>query len=332
MATELPVLPVLAETGTILRREAIEYGLSPEEVQGLLDRGVWVRVRRGAYARRDAFSALGPEARHQVTSHAVARSLGESVVLGHVSAAIVHGLPVWGIDLESVHVVRGARGHGSRREAGVVHHASQLPSDQVTRIDGLAVTSPARTLADLGRTVSFESAVVAMDAALHAGLTTPDELFDVATWQSDWPGSRALARAMTFADGRSESVLESRGRVRAREAQLPAPELQMEIVDLGGVVVARADMVFVEQSTIGEFDGRVKYRAATAGRPLEDVLWAEKRREDALRALGWEVVRVTWADIERAPEWMRRSFLAAFARAKGRQAPSGFVRPVARPA
>lgn len=73
----------------------------------------------------------------------------------------------------------------------------------------------------------------------------------------------------------------------------------MEIVDPGGMVVARADMVFVEQSTIGEFDGRLKYRAATAGRPLEDVLWAEKRREDPLRALGWEVVGVTWADIER---------------------------------
>lgn len=55
-----------------------------------------------------------------------------------------------------------------------------------------------------------------------------------------------------------------------------------------------------EHQTLGEFDGRVKYgRLLRPGQRPEDVLWAEKLREDALRDLGWQVVRWTWADLDR---------------------------------
>ena len=47
-------------------------------------------------------------------------------------------------------------------------------------------------------------------------------------------------------------------------------------------------------NVVVEFDGKVKY---AAGDP--EVLWDEKRREDRLRRLGYVVVRITWADLER---------------------------------
>ncbi len=57
-----------------------------------------------------------------------------------------------------------------------------------------------------------------------------------------------------------------------------------------------------------EFDGRVKYgRGADEVDPFghrragRDVLWQEKRREDTLRELGYEVVRVVWSDLRLAP-------------------------------
>jgi very-short-patch-repair endonuclease len=324
--TNLPYLSMLADTGTVLRREAIEAGLSPGEIDHLVDRGVCVRVRRGAYASSEQWTTMHAEQRHTVTSNAVTRSLGEPAVLGHVSAALVHGMPVWGVDLSAVHVVRGTRGHGSRREAGVVHHAAQLPAEHVTEVGGLLLTTAARTLVDLARTVGFESAVVTTDYALNAGLTTPQEILDVATWQSDWPGSRAAGRVRRFANGSAESVAESRGRVRMREAGLPEPELQVEIYDELERFVGRGDFVFPRQQTIAECDGRRKYRAANAEKAIEDVVWEEKRREDALRALGWEVVRFTWADLERSPRWLRRMILSAFKRAAGRPAPAGFMR------
>jgi hypothetical protein len=145
-------------------------------------------------------------------------------------------------------------------------------------------------------------------------------------WQADWPGSRSAGRVTVFADGLAESVGESRGRVKIAAAGLPAPELQVEMCDDFGLVVARVDFLFRAMRTIGEFDGRIKYRLAGAGSDLEEVLWREKRREDALRALGYEVVRFTWADLEGAPQQLRRRFLAAFARATGRLVPGGWGR------
>ncbi len=67
-----------------------------------------------------------------------------------------------------------------------------------------------------------------------------------------------------------------------------------------GRLVGRADFCWEAQRTLGEFDGRIKYRRLLrAGQLPEDVLWAEKQREDALGDLGWQVVRWTWADLQR---------------------------------
>lgn len=64
-----------------------------------------------------------------------------------------------------------------------------------------------------------------------------------------------------------------------------------------------------------EFDGKVKYSD-------RDVLFAEKQREDRIRSLGYEVVRLTWSDLSR-PERVRALLQAALARARQRQSPPG---------
>lgn len=311
-------VPVLGERGSVLRRELLEFGLSSQEVERMLASGVLVRVRRGAYALADTWDGMSPEQRHLVTAKAVLRALPKPAVLSHVSAAVAHGLPVWGADLSKVHVVRTSRRRSAHVEAGVVHHACSLPDDQVTTTNGTEVTTIARTVVDHCRSVPFEAGVVTADAALHRRDTTKDALREHLLWQSDWPGSRRAIRAVLFADGAAESVGESRGRVKIAAAGLPQPELQVDLFGALGEFVARVDFLFRAQRTVGEFDGRIKYRVETAGRSLEEVLWREKAREDALRALGYEVVRFTWADLERAPAELRRRFLAAFARAAGR--------------
>ncbi len=51
---------------------------------------------------------------------------------------------------------------------------------------------------------------------------------------------------------------------------------------------------------LGEFDGRVKYgRLLRPGQEPGDVVFEEKRREDAMRAEDWGMVRWTWDDIDR---------------------------------
>lgn len=87
-----------------------------------------------------------------------------------------------------------------------------------------------------------------------------------------------------------------------------SPLSQAWIVD-NGTAVARVDFLFRAQRTIVEFDGAVKYEGVEG----RDALFREKRREDRLRALGYQVVRLTWADLMH-PERVRTALLEAFAR------------------
>ena len=65
-----------------------------------------------------------------------------------------------------------------------------------------------------------------------------------------------------------------------------------------GGSTAYTDFAWPEQRTVGEFDGKVECgRLLRPGQSPEDVVYAEKLGEDAIRAQGWEVVRWTWTDL-----------------------------------
>jgi hypothetical protein len=113
-----------------------------------------------------------------------------------------------------------------------------------------------------------------------------------------WRGASRAVRAVSQADGRAESPLETRGRLRIVGSGLPTPLLQVEIRTRGRLV-AVVDAWFEEAAVAVEFDGRVKYTDPWRGRDPAQVLWEEKRREDDLRALDIRVVRITDDDVER---------------------------------
>lgn len=135
-----------------------------------------------------------------------------------------------------------------------------------------------------------------MDAALLGSRTTRADLQAAVAAAARWPGASRAARAAIFADGRAESALETRGRLRILGAGLPRPELQVEI-RTAGRLVGVVDAWFDEAAVAVEFDGKVKYTDPWRGRSPERVLWEEKRREDELRALDIRVVRVADADL-----------------------------------
>ena len=72
-------------------------------------------------------------------------------------------------------------------------------------------------------------------------------------------------------------------------------EQQVVIRDHDGRFVARVDFLLPALRVVVEFDGAVKYEGADG----RNALIREKRREDALRALGYRVVRLTWSDLRR---------------------------------
>ena len=272
-----------------------------------------VRVRRGAWANPEV-APLGIEERHRRLVCATAFQLQDGAVFSHGSAAILHGLPVWPEMVEKVHVTRSRRGGGGTTRSVVVVHGAPLDISDVTVIDGLAVTSVARTVLDLARTLPMEQAVACGDRALALGLRPADLTIRLLEMER-WPGVRAARRTVDFLDVRSESVGESVSRVRLMEEGLPAPDLQTEIFGPNGQLIARVDFHWKEQQTIGEFDGKIKYgRLLKPGQRPEDVIFEEKLREDALRDLGSQVVRWQWRDLYRRGS-LRERVLRAFARA-----------------
>jgi len=311
--------------GVFFRDQALDCGYRDTEIARLVKAGTWVRLRRGAYATREAAEADGATGLHVLTVRAASHQLSGLVVVTGASALAVLGVPVWGVPLDRVHVHRQP-GKSSRSEAGVSHHVGDLPDDQVLEVNGLHVAAPAWALVAAARTSSFEAGVVMADGVRRVHQVDVAELKQVAECQRDWAGSVKANRVIDFSDPRAATVGESRGRVLIARLGLPAPDLQRRIDDSDGGLLGFSDFYFDEYRTAGEFDGRQKYGRALYERTgrldqvdLGEVLWQEKRREDAIRDHGHEVVRFVWSELDGRDALVRARFLRAFDRGARRR-------------
>lgn len=282
-------------TGLFLRRKAVAQGWTDDELARHTRGGDLVRLRQGAYVAGDL--PADATQRHRLLVAATVAALRRPAVVSHQSAAVLLGVPLWGVRLDRVHVTRRPP---SSSESGryLRTHVAKLRDHELTTVDGLVVTDSTRTLLDLARTLPHEPAVAILDAALRT-LSIPAvdleaRLADIA----GTAGSRAAARAVRFADARSESVGESRSRVLLHRLGLAPSRLQIPLRGSGGTPLGRGDFAWEAERVIGEFDGRVKYgRLLRPGQDAGDALFAEKRREDAIRDEEWGVVRWTWSEL-----------------------------------
>jgi hypothetical protein len=288
----------------IRRPTALSMGLDDNGIAQMRSSGQWGILRHGAYVDVQRMAGASAEERHRMLIEASLPIAADNAAVSHVSAAILHRHDVWGIPLGTVHLTRPGHGGGHRRR-WIHTHVSPLRPDEVMEIDGIPVTTPARTVLDLARAAGMESSVVTADHALHIKSVTPEELEDARQRAMGWPGMVRAARVLAFADGLAESPGESRSRLHIARAGLPKPRLQVHIWSADGFYLGRVDFWFEEFRTVGEFDGRVKYGRMLAEKDLAEnvaekigrIVFEEKRREDAIRALPLSVGRWVWDDI-----------------------------------
>jgi hypothetical protein len=301
----------------VFRPALLAAGHTDDDLRRLRAQRRLTAVRPGAYVPSDDPRLDDAVARHALAVRATVRTLSPDAVVSHVSAAVLHGLPLWAVPLDRVHATRDRR-TGGRRTALLHLHTVGLDPSEIDEVDGVTVTSVDRTLADLARMLPFEPALVVADAALHRHRTSAAAFTAAVARAAGRQGSPRARRVAAAVDLRAESPGETCSRVAIARAGLPAPTLQYEVPEIG----ARTDFYWEEFRTIGEFDGKVKYgRALRPGQTPGDVVFAEKRREDALRDLGFEVVRWTWDELHPFDGPAGRLW-RAFARATDRLGPS----------
>ncbi len=286
-----------AAHGFFSRQDALGTGsLDRDLTRGVRQRHL-VRFRRGAYAFADEWSVLDELGRHRVRTNAVMRSLGSAVALSHASGVVAHGIDTWGLPLDRIHVTR-IDGASGRLEKDVVHHEGRAGEQDVVHVDGLAVLPAARCALEAASRVPNDVALALLDSGLRSGAYSEQELMDTFATLQHWPFVRHLHLPVRMADGRAGSVGESRGRWYMHRSHLPAPVLQYAVRDASGELIGTTDWAWPRHGLLGEFDGRIKYgRLLRPGQSPEDVVVAEKRREDRLReATGFRMVRFMWDD------------------------------------
>jgi predicted transcriptional regulator of viral defense system len=304
--TDLGVPQTGRVAGIVTTAELTAAGLSDARIRTLTRRGDLYQIRRGVYANGPrAGEILAIADGNQLLQLAAAVAVaGTGAVVSHESAAYLHSIDL--LSTPDVATLTCSAGRDWTPRLGVRLHAMTLPAEHVTTMLRMPVTTPARTVVDLSRTLSFRAGVVTADSALRRKLVTKAELTDVLATCARWQGALRAAEVIDFADGRAESPLESIARIAFKDCGLPPPELQ---VWLGGTdePVGRVDFYWRKYRTIAEVDGAIKYADPDRAR-------AQLRRDSLLRDDGYEVVHFTWQQITQAPEQVALSIRKAFRR------------------
>lgn len=297
-----------AHQGVASMSDLSAAGLTHGRVLSLLAAGALVRIRRDALVEGLRWRDAAPEQRHVLRGRAVMRSVDPTGALGHAlshhSSLAVQGVAVLGGD-DRVHLVRTDARRGHHTPTTLFHPPVEPRWTQV--VAGVRVVHPAMAALQVAGRSGVEAGLVGADSALHAGLCVAADLSSALEAGSYNHGTRAATIVVDLADARLESPGESRLRWALHLMGYVDLVPQALIADELGVVVARVDFLLAEHRVVIEFDGQLKYVAAT------DV-WQEKKREDRIRELGYEVVRVTWGELGQ-PAVIRAKVQRAISRA-----------------
>lgn len=310
--------------GVWTRKQALKV-TTPGRVRGLLAAGIWQSPLPGIYA--DGGSRLTP------CQRAVAVTLGHkgSVACGRTAARwwqlplIDDDDPATGarecsiddIASTSTRTVKGAAApklplawQATCIEAQVRvvhHHRLVIPEADTVDIGGAKVLSLRRTLADCARLLTHEALVCALDDALHRELLTVEDLGHLVDRRRGRPGGVELARAVSLADGRAESPLETLGRLILLPV-LPGLVPQVKVFDRAVNLVARLDLADEVRRFGVEADGK-----AAHSKPKQ--VTRDARRSDRVSAQGWgPLSRYGWWEARCTPDQLRERILREFAR------------------
>ncbi|MEV6411059.1 type IV toxin-antitoxin system AbiEi family antitoxin domain-containing protein [Kribbella sp. NPDC051718] len=246
--------------GVFTRADARACGYPDPDIDSLLDTGGWRRIRPGTYAPHQTLTLVDDAMLHVRRLFQVLRRGDPGLIASHQSAAALHALPLWGLDLTTLHLTTRTA-HPGPHPPGTHHHVRDPIGPGITTWNKLRLTTPARAVAEVAATAPLAPAVALTEATLYAGLATLPSLKRSATHllgDVDGPLARAL-RVFELACTESASVAESRLRLILAEAGLPKPSSSAPPMSDDQLVDLACALWFPDQRTVVEFEPRFPF-------------------------------------------------------------------------
>lgn len=265
--------------GLIERKQALAVGATDDLLGDWVEAGRLERVQAGVYRVAGA-----PASWEQGVMAGVLAAGG---VASHRTAA-----RLWDIHDTDVIEVTVARSCRCVATDVVTHRSRDLVAKHVTRRHGIPVTTPMRTLVDLGaveRWAVGDALERALVARVCSVLAVERALDDVARRGRRGAGVlRHVLDERALGHERPDGLLEVRFARVVREHGLPQPVFQHRVGRY------RVDFAYPDLAVAIEVDGFTVHGTAAA-------LQRDLERQNRLVALGWTVLRFTWHDVVRRP-------------------------------
>ncbi|MDJ0496714.1 MAG: type IV toxin-antitoxin system AbiEi family antitoxin domain-containing protein [Acidimicrobiia bacterium] len=278
-----------ANHGTFSIDDALACGVPAKTIRGRLDAGRYLRLYPGVYA------VAGSVDSPQRLMSAAVKSFPLPAAISHATAAALWGLTRSRTQRIEVVTTRWDRAH---RPGLTVHESLDLVPADIDRLDGVPVTTAARTVVDLGASNKW-IVEFALEQGIRKGLFTLDDV-EAFVRRVARRGRRGvgvikpLLKARQRWDTTTESALEDEFRKLLVAWDLPMPKLQYEIRDELGILISRADFAYPAHRILIELDSEAHHMDRLTFRH-------DRFKQNRAVVLGWTVLRYTWWDVVEAP-------------------------------
>jgi hypothetical protein len=279
--------------GLITRAQAVDLGATDHEIGRRMRAGRLEQPHRGVYYLNSSPATWKTEVMASVMAG------GPGALASHRTAAVL-----WGFDAVYGRMIELTVPFNEEPDpAGtIVHRTRRLNPGTV--LEGIALTSPEKTLLDLASLLPERTLIKAARSAVFKKLTTIEGMdLAVGTYGGRGvSGTRKIRRVIRIvADDKSGSVAEIDLNQLVATSPIPPPVQQLRIRLPDGSYVY-PDLAWPDRMRIVEADG-----FETHGTPeqLENDLW----RQNQLMDIGWEMRRFTASQIRNDPEAVRAEII-----------------------
>jgi very-short-patch-repair endonuclease len=261
------------QEGVVADWQLLPFGITRATIDHWLRSGRLHLIHRGVYAVGHPALSLNGRLWAAVLAY------GPNAVLSHRDAAAL-----WGVRQDNRRLIDvTVPGRTRHRRTGIdVHLVRNLDPRDVTKIDGIPVTTLARTFLDLGEVVPGNQVRRAINEADYLKLFDLKAVDDVLSRSNGRRGQKPLAAALIAAvpEERTRSELEEAFLTFCEDRDIPRPKVNRQTNG------SEVDMTWPGHDLIVELDG---YQAHSTRRAFE----SDRRRDAAQQLAEARPIRVT---------------------------------------